>query len=124
MPGTVAGKLQKPFFGIPVGTPVGVALGDFQCSVLSSTSQLSDAGKIQTFPFKRSTAVYITSFNSFFSLFLFSTYCYILYLICPMLKFQCLSSRTKFPLQSITFHALQTLIYYTKEMCLKYFPTS
>lgn len=43
-PGVVAGKLQKPFFGIPVGTPVGVALGDFQCSVLSSTSHLSDAG--------------------------------------------------------------------------------
>jgi len=40
----VAGKLQKPFFGIPVGTPVGVALGDFQCSALSSTSQPSDAG--------------------------------------------------------------------------------
>lgn len=39
----MAGKLQKPFFGIPVGTPVGVALGDFQCSVLSSTSHLSDA---------------------------------------------------------------------------------
>ena len=43
-PSTVAGKLQKPFFGIPVGTPVGVALGDFQCSVLSSTSQPCDAG--------------------------------------------------------------------------------
>ena len=43
-PGVVAGKLQKPFFGIPVGTPVAVALGDYQCSVLSSTSQLSDAG--------------------------------------------------------------------------------
>lgn len=42
-PGVVAGKLQTPFFGIPVGTPVTVALGDYQCSVLSSTSQLSDA---------------------------------------------------------------------------------
>ena len=79
-PGTVAGKLQKSFFGIPVGTPVGVALGDFQCSVLSSTSQLSDAGIIQTFTFERSTAVYITSLKTlFFSL--FSFYNIILYFI-------------------------------------------
>lgn len=81
-PGTVAGKLQKSFFGIPVGTPVGVALGDFQCSVLSSTSQLTDAGIIQIFTFDRSTAVYITSLHSFF---LFVSFCllhsFMLYLI-------------------------------------------
>ena len=46
VPGAVAGKLQKPFLGIPAGIPVGVALGDFQCSVLSSISCQNDAGKI------------------------------------------------------------------------------
>jgi len=40
---TVAGKLQKPFCNIPSGTPVGVGLGDFQCSMLASLSQQSDA---------------------------------------------------------------------------------
>lgn len=43
VPGAVAGKLQKPFLGIPAGIPVGVALGDFQCSVLSSISWQNDA---------------------------------------------------------------------------------
>ena len=45
---TVAGKLQKPFCNIPSGTPVGVGLGDFQCSMLASLSQQSDAGDIYT----------------------------------------------------------------------------
>lgn len=42
-PDAVAGKLQRPFYNIPVGTPVGVGLGDFQCSVLATMSQQSDA---------------------------------------------------------------------------------
>ena len=45
-PEAVAGKLQRPFYNIPAGTPVGVGLGDFQCSVLASMSQQSDAGDI------------------------------------------------------------------------------
>ena len=45
-PDAVAGKLQRPFYNIPVGTPVGVGLGDFQCSVLASMSQQSDAGDV------------------------------------------------------------------------------
>ena len=43
-PGTMVGKLQRSLYGISVGTPVGVGLGDFQCSVLASRSQESDAG--------------------------------------------------------------------------------
>lgn len=48
-PDAVAGKLQRPFYNIPVGTPVGVGLGDFQCSVLASMSQQSDAGDVNTY---------------------------------------------------------------------------
>ena len=47
-PDAVAGNLQRPFYNIPVGTPVGVGLGDFQCSVLASMSQQSDAGDVNT----------------------------------------------------------------------------
>ena len=47
-PGTEVGKLQSSFCGVPVGTPVGVALGDFQCSVLASISQECDAGNAIT----------------------------------------------------------------------------
>ena len=47
-PDAVAGKLQRSFYNIPVGTPVGVGLGDFQCSVLASVSQQSDAGDVNT----------------------------------------------------------------------------
>lgn len=47
-PDAVAGKLQRPFYNIPVGTPVGVGLGDFQCSVLATMSQQSDAGDVNT----------------------------------------------------------------------------
>ena len=35
-PGTVAGTLSKCWYGIPRGTPVLTALGDMQCSVLST----------------------------------------------------------------------------------------
>ena len=48
-PDAVAGKLQRPFYNIPVGTPVGVGLGDFQCSVLATMSQQSDAGDVNTY---------------------------------------------------------------------------
>ena len=44
--GAVAGKLQRPLYNIPAGTPVGVGLGDFQCSVLSSVSHQNDAGDV------------------------------------------------------------------------------
>ncbi|XP_044015057.1 sedoheptulokinase-like isoform X2 [Aphidius gifuensis] len=32
-PGEIAGKLSHSWFGIPAGVPIGVALGDLQCSV-------------------------------------------------------------------------------------------
>ena len=44
----VAGKLQQPLFGIPSGISVGVALGDFQCAVLSTISSETDAGMLST----------------------------------------------------------------------------
>ncbi len=42
--GSVAGYMQKDWHGIAQGTPVGAALGDMQCSILSRLSQPSDAG--------------------------------------------------------------------------------
>lgn len=42
-PNEVAGKLPESWFGIPVGTPVGVALGDFQCSVIATLKNENDA---------------------------------------------------------------------------------
>lgn len=36
MPGTDVGNLRDKWFEIPVGTPVSVALGDLQCSVMST----------------------------------------------------------------------------------------
>jgi len=44
-----AGKLQQPLFGIPSGISVGVALGDFQCAVLSTISSETDAGTLMKF---------------------------------------------------------------------------
>uniref|UniRef100_A0A8C5M040 Sedoheptulokinase n=1 Tax=Leptobrachium leishanense TaxID=445787 RepID=A0A8C5M040_9ANUR len=41
--GCVAGKLSYDWCGIPQGTEVGVALGDFQCSVYSSMTESTDA---------------------------------------------------------------------------------
>ncbi|XP_038614996.1 sedoheptulokinase isoform X1 [Tachyglossus aculeatus] len=42
-PGSVAGRTSRDWCGIPKGTEVGVALGDFQCSVYSSMTQRTDA---------------------------------------------------------------------------------
>ena len=44
-PGYIAGYLEKGYYGIPAGIPIGVALGDFQCSVLASFSRSTDAGQ-------------------------------------------------------------------------------
>lgn len=41
----VAGLLKENWHGIREGTPVGVAMGDLQCSVLAARPGLTDAGK-------------------------------------------------------------------------------
>ncbi|XP_075220557.1 sedoheptulokinase-like isoform X2 [Lycorma delicatula] len=41
--GTLAGHLAESWHGIPAGTPVGIALGDLQCSVLSTLKNVDDA---------------------------------------------------------------------------------
>lgn len=43
MSGQVAGELSENWYGIPAGTPVGVALGDLQCSFLATLEQPTDA---------------------------------------------------------------------------------
>lgn len=43
--GSLAGKTCSQWHGIPAGTPVGAALGDFQCSVYSCMSERTDAGE-------------------------------------------------------------------------------
>lgn len=43
--GGVAGHTCLEWHGIPAGTPVGAALGDFQCSVYSCMSARTDAGE-------------------------------------------------------------------------------
>jgi len=42
-PRTVAGHLPESWFGIPAGTPVGAALGDFQCSVIATLTAANQA---------------------------------------------------------------------------------
>ncbi|XP_077996297.1 sedoheptulokinase-like [Glandiceps talaboti] len=42
-PGAVAGQLDSAWYGIQQGIPVGVALGDMQCSILPSLQSESDA---------------------------------------------------------------------------------
>ncbi|RZF35494.1 hypothetical protein LSTR_LSTR010185 [Laodelphax striatellus] len=41
--GTLAGCLAEPWHSIPAGTPIGVAMGDLQCSVLSTLRNSDDA---------------------------------------------------------------------------------
>uniref|UniRef100_A0A672GDR7 Sedoheptulokinase n=1 Tax=Salarias fasciatus TaxID=181472 RepID=A0A672GDR7_SALFA len=41
--GGLAGKTRSVWHGVPAGTPVGAALGDFQCSVYSCMSARTDA---------------------------------------------------------------------------------
>uniref|UniRef100_A0A3Q0RVE7 Sedoheptulokinase n=1 Tax=Amphilophus citrinellus TaxID=61819 RepID=A0A3Q0RVE7_AMPCI len=41
--GSLAGRTRSQWHGIPAGTPVGAALGDFQCSVYSCMSARTDA---------------------------------------------------------------------------------
>lgn len=43
--GGLAGQTCSDWHGIPAGTPVGAALGDFQCSVYSCLSARTDAGE-------------------------------------------------------------------------------
>lgn len=43
--GGLAGQTCSDWHGIPAGTPVGAALGDFQCSVYSCMSAQTDAGE-------------------------------------------------------------------------------
>ncbi|XP_006275251.2 sedoheptulokinase [Alligator mississippiensis] len=42
-PGVVAGRMSRGWHGIPKGAEVGLALGDFQCSVYSCLAERSDA---------------------------------------------------------------------------------
>lgn len=42
-PNEIVGTLPNSWFGIPVGTPVGVALGDFQCSVKATLKNENEA---------------------------------------------------------------------------------
>ncbi|KAM7139546.1 sedoheptulokinase isoform 2-T2 [Macrochelys suwanniensis] len=42
-PGDIAGRMPHDWHGIPKGTEVGVALGDFQCSVYSCMTERTDA---------------------------------------------------------------------------------
>lgn len=42
-PTEIAGKLPECWFGIPMGTPVGAALGDFQCSVIANLKNENEA---------------------------------------------------------------------------------
>ncbi|MEE6468414.1 hypothetical protein FKM82_008282 [Ascaphus truei] len=42
--GCVAGKTSYEWCGIPKGTEVGIAMGDFQCAVYSSATESTDAG--------------------------------------------------------------------------------
>lgn len=41
--GEIAGKLNSAWNGIPEGTPVGVALGDLQCSIIATLENKQDA---------------------------------------------------------------------------------
>ncbi|KAG6451399.1 hypothetical protein O3G_MSEX007114 [Manduca sexta] len=41
--GDIAGKLNSSWNGIPAGTPVGVALGDLQCSIIATLENTQDA---------------------------------------------------------------------------------
>ena len=41
---SVAGGLGAAWHGIPRGTPVGVAMGDLQCSILAAQPSHTDAG--------------------------------------------------------------------------------
>ncbi|XP_078404367.1 sedoheptulokinase isoform X1 [Cetorhinus maximus] len=41
--GAIAGKTAHEWYGVPEGTEVGVALGDFQCSVYSCMTEKTDA---------------------------------------------------------------------------------
>ncbi len=47
--GSLAGSLQEIWYGIQPGTPVGVALGDLQCSIISRL-QPNDSGTIYMIP--------------------------------------------------------------------------
>ena len=45
-PSHIAGHTQTCWYGIPENTPVGVAMGDLQCSILSRLQEASDAGQL------------------------------------------------------------------------------
>ena len=46
--GETAGCIQSSWYCIPEGTPVGAALGDLQCSILSCSPHSEDAGGLLT----------------------------------------------------------------------------
>lgn len=46
--GSIAGHTCSEWHGIPANTPVGAALGDFQCSVYSCMTDKTDAGMVSS----------------------------------------------------------------------------
>lgn len=44
--GSIAGQTCSEWHGVPANTPVGAALGDFQCSVYSCMTDKTDAGTV------------------------------------------------------------------------------
>ena len=40
----LAGSLAADWHGIPQGTPIGVAMGDLQCSIFAAQPTITDAG--------------------------------------------------------------------------------
>lgn len=40
----IAGALRGNWYGIPEGTPLGIAMGDLQCSILAADPTCTDAG--------------------------------------------------------------------------------
>lgn len=48
--GSIAGQTCSEWHGIPANTPVGAALGDFQCSVYSCMTDKTDAGMVKSHP--------------------------------------------------------------------------
>ena len=60
--GTFAGHTCSEWHGVPANTPVGAALGDLQCSVYSSMTNKTDAGR----SFKCGMCVCLWSCNTMF----------------------------------------------------------
>ncbi|XP_031712824.1 sedoheptulokinase isoform X1 [Anarrhichthys ocellatus] len=63
--GGLAGQTCSDWHGIPAGTPVGAALGDFQCSVYSCMSARTDAGETGSLGIPLRAGLYAVLFMHF-----------------------------------------------------------